>query len=84
MNGDPKGKSVPNEVAQLQAEVARLRQAQAKLIDACEHTIKVFESMADRGRYPQELLPTGVNPELFLGRQGYHYLFEAVEQAKAS
>lgn len=58
-----------------------------RIIDALEHTIKVFRSMSGRGAYPQELLPFDIDDytkdsPVFLGKQGYTYLIEALKIAK--
>jgi hypothetical protein len=53
---------------------------------ALEHVLKVFKSMADRGRYPIELLPTlegEPNPH-YLGKQGWEFLTDAIAQCRAT
>jgi len=55
------------------------------LIEANEHTQKVFQSMANRGNYPRELFPdefVNDNKNLFLGNQGWWYMLEPTEKAK--
>lgn len=43
--------------------------------EALEHCKKVFVSMADRGAYPEELLP---DYEAFLGQIGFQFITEAL------
>lgn len=48
---------------------------------AMEHCLAVFKSMADRGNYPRELMPdfiAGDGKELFLGKQGWEFLADAI------
>lgn len=83
MNGDPKYKA---SITGSDSRVTALQASNAELIDACEHMIRVIQSMADRGRYPLELLPTddyGAENALFLGRQGYSFMQDAVKRARA-
>ena len=57
-------------------------------IEEMEHCIKVYRSLADRGRYPQELCPFDLSGSsmdihpLFLGKQGFIKLVQTVEAAK--
>ncbi|USV41004.1 hypothetical protein [Xanthomonas phage BUDD] len=58
-----------------------------KLIEAAEHAYKVFLSLAERGEYPQELLPfdgEGKDSPLFMGHQGLMFLINAIKEAKAA
>lgn len=56
--------------------ISRLYRERQVLLEACQHTLKVFRSMSDRGRYPLELLP---DTKEFLGKQGFKYLMEAID-----
>ena len=83
MNGNPKYKTT---LTGVDPEVTALRASNAELIDACEHMIQMIQSMADRGRYPLELMPTddfGAPNPVFLGRQGYSFMLDAVNRARA-
>lgn len=62
-------------------------------IEAMEHVLKIFRSMSDRGAYPKELCPFKLGPfipgedvnkeePLFLGKQGFMFLIEAVRDLK--
>lgn len=53
----------------------RLAEENRRLREAGEHCLAVFQSQADRGRYPSELIPES---EHFLGRQGWQFLTGAL------
>ncbi|WEM34464.1 hypothetical protein [Xanthomonas phage X1] len=62
------------------------QEALEKLIEAADHAYKVFLSLAERGEYPQELLPwdgEGKDSPLFMGHQGLMFLINAIKDAKA-
>lgn len=44
-----------------------LEKENVELVEALEHCMKIFYSMANRGRYPLECLPS---EKEFLGKQG--------------
>jgi hypothetical protein len=46
-----------------------------ELLIAAQHCLKIFESMADRGRYPEELIYDSPH---FLGKQGWKFLTDAI------
>lgn len=47
----------------------------ARMKEALEHCRKVFESMAERGCYPLELMPY---KKEFLGKQGFQFITESI------
>lgn len=58
------------------------------LVEALEHVVRVYTSMADRGAYPDELVPFQIRPPFgetnprFLGRQGFQDITVAIKAAK--
>lgn len=65
--------------------VAVLRRQRDALLDACEHSFDVFDSMADRGCYPKELMPDENRQDgerRFLGKQGFEFLVTAIQKAR--
>ena len=64
-------------------EVRVLKQREARLREALEHCLRVFRSMSDRGSYPRELLPLGEDGKtepLFMGKQGFRFIMQALQQ----
>ena len=59
-----------------------------QVLEAMEHCLKIFQSMADRGRYPEELIPDLLVPgpsqsnPLYLGKQGWYFLTEAIKRER--
>jgi hypothetical protein len=54
---------------------------ESKLAEALRHCVKIFKSMADRGAYPQELLPCdseGRESPVFTGKQGFQFALDAL------
>lgn len=49
------------------------------MLEALKHCHAVFSSMADRGRYPDELIPTAPH---YLGKQGFEFLVNAIAKAE--
>lgn len=74
-----------NEIARLKADIASRQSCEVVLRAALEHALLIFTSMANRGRYPLELLPLddGGNPSAyFLGKQGFQFLTDALAQSQ--
>jgi multidrug efflux pump subunit AcrA (membrane-fusion protein) len=63
------------ELAAARQEAERLRAERDKARQACAIALRVFQSRAEAGYYPPELLPD--TPE-FIGVQGFVFLFEAL------
>jgi hypothetical protein len=55
-------------------------ETKADVLAVMDHVVAVYRSMADRGAYPQELLPedsSGKPSPLYLGVQGFRDVIEA-------
>jgi len=69
-------------------EKAVLKAVLMDCIEEMEHVVKVYCSLSERGKYPQELCPfdlSGASMEihpLFLGKQGFIKLVRTIEAAK--
>lgn len=54
--------------------------------EALKHCLAVFSSMADRGRYPLELIAPGhyeYDPSVYLGKQGWAFLTDAIDSLRS-
>lgn len=58
------------------------------MINSLQHCQKVFRSLSERGKYPQELCPfdlSGYSVEdhpLYLGVQGFHFIEVSIKAAE--
>lgn len=59
------------------------------LIDSLKHCQKVFRSLSERGKYPQELVPFDMNGivteqdhPLYLGKQGFGFIEKSIQAAE--
>jgi hypothetical protein len=62
-------------------DLRKARAAFAAEHEALMHCLAIFNSLADRGRYPNELMPDEMRNDgekLFMGRQGWEFVTQAI------